>query len=148
MFEHLIKVLFVFLLIIGIIEARENKIKWKTEVVELTADDFYIIADGKKYKPKKIGTNISSDPGNSKHCTLEIIWHKKKIEMRIFLYFKADENEWWSYEIRTYDGQFDEDWIYYKGIFFKSKLGTPFIGDVVLKSDEKNNFNGEIYFKN
>lgn len=137
-----------------------NKISWRTETVTLEADDFYIVANGKKYLGK-IDPNtppmvVRSDPGNANYTTLETWWMEGGVEMRLFLYFRADTANWWAYEIRTYDGvKYSppisySDWIYYYGPYFKSPLGTSLLvnGETNLTSAPSNKYEGKIYFKN
>jgi hypothetical protein len=110
-----------------------NPVSWTTDYVSLTAKDFYIEADGVKYLANVQGGSVHSDPGESDYCTLEIIWNEHWQEMRLFIYFTADATHWWADEIRTYDGQ-SSGWIYYEGMFFKTALGSAFVGDVDLTS--------------
>lgn len=126
-----------------------NQINWKTLTVSLNADDFYIIANNQKYLDNVASLSVRSDPGNATYTTLEAIWFENNREMRLFMYFNADSKNWWTYEIRTYNGQQQyPDWIYYKGRFFESPLGQPFVGNVKLVSDSGQQFSGRIYFKN
>jgi hypothetical protein len=124
-----------------------NAISWETNVVHLTSEDFYIEADGMQYLGDVGDVHVHSDRGWSTYCTLELEWLEHGKEMRLFIYFTADTTHWWADEIRTYDGQFpDGDWIFYTGIFFKSELGSAFIGDVDPASDPGNDFEGRIHF--
>jgi len=71
--------------------------------------------------------------------------------MRLFIYFHADENNWWSSEVRTYNGQEGADWIYYTSDsgFFRSNLNQAFTApNLTLVGDSGNQFEGNIYFKN
>lgn len=132
----------------GTNEQTGSAVRWATEYARLTADDFYIMADGVKYLANVGAIVVKSDPGSPTYCTLELIWHEYGNEMRLFIYFKADETHWWACEIRTYDGQSPySDWIYYTGEFFKSDLGSPFVGDINLTSDPVNDFRGSIHFQ-
>jgi len=129
-----------------------NPVSWKTDYVFLEADDFYIIADGQKYSADVNTVMVDSDPGDATYTTLEMIWDENNREMRLFMYFFADGEYWWSPELRTYNGQEWENWIYYKEKeYFKTSLGTVFTGDIDLNStssDPNNQYTGSIHFEN
>lgn len=73
---------------------------------------------------------VDGDPGTvNEYTTLELTWQERDVEMRLNIYFKSDGRQWWSNEIRTYDGRRQGEWITYQGDFFRSPLGTPFLGD-------------------
>lgn len=125
-----------------------QSVDWKTNLVKLAADDFYINASGVKYIANVQSVEITSDPGDSEYCTLELIWHEHGNEMRLNMYFRSDGTYWWSDEIRTYNGQQypEADWIIYTGEFFKTELGSPFVGNIDFISDPDNNYSGTIHF--
>lgn len=128
-----------------------NPIKWSTPQVYLQADDFYIIANGEKYFGKDSSIRVTSDPGNATYTTLETQWQENGREMRLYIYFNADNQKWWSPEIRTYGGSPPENWIYYYGHFFETPLGSEYKDKFVLicSDSQKNNENsGNIHFKN
>jgi len=125
-----------------------NSVSWDTGYVSLEADDFYIVANGEYFYADVIDVSVSSDPGSLTYCSLELEWEENGVEMRLFIYFYANQSYWWSDEIRTYNGQVDSDWIYYTGMFFKTSIGTAFTGDVDLQSDDDNDYEGEIHFEN
>ena len=100
-----------------------------TRQVSLRADALAIEAGGKRFGGAA-PIQSHSDPGIPKeNTTLELTWHEHGVEMRLFMYFTSNGEEWWSEEIRTYDGRSPGDWITYKGEFFRRPLGTPFVGD-------------------
>lgn len=124
-----------------------NPISWMTPYVSLTADNFYIRIGKINYTSTKNKLTLHSDPGNPNYKTLEAIWYEfnpeinDTVEMRMFIYFKSDGLYWWSDEIRTYNGNKQGDWIYYRPIssdkpFFKTLNGRPFIakGDTRIAS--------------
>jgi hypothetical protein len=126
-----------------------HPIKWVTSTVSLTADDFKLVIDGENYYADTSSLSVHSDPGWSGYTTLELMWQEHDREMRFFIYFSADSSEWWSEEIRTYDGQTSAEWLYYYGDFFRKPLGTAFTGDLVLKNNgDEDAFSGEIHFRN
>jgi hypothetical protein len=122
-----------------------NPVAWKTSTVTLTAEDFWIVSDGQRFTSQVASIAVHSDPGDSKYTTLELIWTEHDREMRIILYFKADADSWWSYEMRTYVGQEDGEWLYYHGPFIKTPMGAPFRGDIDFKNDSTDKFRGEIH---
>ncbi len=78
---------------------------------------------------------VDGDPGMpNEYTSLELTWHNGDIEQRVHLYFASDGVDWWVSEIRTYDGQQPGDWFepIATGEFFRSPLGTPFVGDLDL----------------
>ena len=101
----------------------------ETRQVSLTADAVAIDAGGKRFHasaPMQVG----GDPGIAReYTTLELTWNEHGVEMRLFVYFTSDGRDWWSDEIRTYDGADPGEWITYKGEFFRRPLGSPFVGD-------------------
>ncbi len=123
-----------------------NPIFWQTDCVSLEADNRSINASGKTYTANVPNIEVSSDRG-FRYCTLEVSLQENDVEMRIYMYFKNDGTDWWSYEIRTYDGQQVPDWIDYTGTFFKSGFGTTFIDDINLTCDPGNEFSGKIHFE-
>lgn len=123
-----------------------NPVSWNTDAVHLTADDFSIQADGKTYL-----ANVSNIDVGGSSSTLELIWTEHDTDMRLFVYFEANSTDWWSDEVRTYDGAMNDGtrWIYYTGEFFKSSLGVPFQGDVdLVSSGSDNGITGQLHFKN
>ena len=125
----------------------KNSISWETGQVSLKADDFYIIADGEYFYANVEDVDLHSDPGSDDYFTLEVEWQENGVEMRLYIYFYANQSNWWSEEIRTYDGQEDGDWIYYTGVFFETSVGSAFTGNVDLYSDEDNDYTGQIHFE-
>lgn len=127
-----------------------NPVNWQTEQVSLEADDFYIVANGEKFLGDPQTMTVQSDPGDASYTTLELIWLERGREMRLFIYFHGDADQWWASELRTYDGQWENpDWIDYKnGPYFISNLGSVYRGDVNFEGDENNQYPGEIHFGN
>lgn len=127
-----------------------NPVSWTTPNASLSADDFWIVANGQRFTATVArDLEVHSDPGDLDYTTLELTWHEVGREMRLFIYFKADATHWWSEEVRTYDGQSPAEWLYYDGIFFRAPLGSPFEGDVDLGNNGPDDrFRGTIHFKN
>ena len=123
-----------------------NSVSWTAGTISLQADDFYIQIDSTKYFAKV--SHLIVDGSSS---TLELEWTENAKGMRLYIYFESDSANWWSDEIRTYDGAMNDGtrWVYYVGEFFKSPLGTQFQGDINLTSNGSDNgVTGNIYFKN
>jgi len=94
-------------------ENRPNTINWSTSYASLKSDNFYIRIGDKKFYGKE-PIKIQSNPGTDK-TTLEATWNENGLEMRMFMYFqKTDNGEWEMYELRSYNGEQQGDWIYYK----------------------------------
>lgn len=127
-----------------------NTISWKTPSVELEALHFEILTGGDRYQAIVDRINIHSDPGSPTYTTLEAIWHEKGVEMRMFMYFKADGNNWRLDELRTYNGLNPGGWIFYEvgwerqSLMVKGRLGIPFVGDVKLYSRSDQVYRGTV----
>lgn len=99
-------------------------VAWNTDRVKLSADNFYMVVNGKKYYAQDSAISVHSDPGTPNYTTLELIWNEMNTPMRLFMYFKADTTKWWMNEIRTYNGQTPGDWIIMApGNYFETSLG-------------------------
>jgi hypothetical protein len=121
-------------------------VAWHTGTVSLQADAFWILADGQCYTSKNAVVQVHSDPGTPVYTTLELIWTELGREMRFFIYFKANTSNWWSEEMRTYDGrQPYSDWIFYYGSFFQSTIGQAFRGNVDLSNDSGDTIRGRLH---
>ena len=126
-----------------------NKVSFGTPQVSLDADDFYLIINGQKFAPYFKDVQVHSDPGNPNYTTLELTWYENGIEMRMYIYFKSDGTNWWSEEVRTYNGNSPGDWIYYYGKFFESQLGKAYMNPTVdLVASPNNSYMGSIHFQN
>jgi len=123
----------------------ENTVSWQTDQVSLEAENFFVVAQEDTFYADVSNIDVSSDPGGSEYCTLELIWLEKGVEMRLNMYFVADGEKWWSDEMRTYDGEVEGDWIYYTGEFFKSDLDSAYTGDVEF-DDDSTGVIGKIHF--
>lgn len=154
----------VFVLIIGVFSAvvlsqttqeirkgaqTTNPVSWSTNYVTLTADDFYIEVEGKRFygRPDLSKISVKSNPGKPSYTTLETEWTEGSIPMRLYIYFANDGINWWATEIRTYNGQVPGDWVIYNDSspYFMTSLKGEFSGDILLISDS--GF-GSLYFKN
>ncbi|KKQ35995.1 MAG: hypothetical protein US53_C0067G0008 [Candidatus Woesebacteria bacterium GW2011_GWA1_37_7] len=125
-----------------------NPVSWDTQFVKLTASDFFILVGGKRFSAKDIQlSRLASDPGDRNYTTFEAGWMENGVEMRLYMNFRADNQNWWAYEIKTYDGNSPGDWKIFTKIapYFKTPLGQTFVSDVVgLTSDDGT---ASIYFK-
>jgi len=103
----------------------------ETKQVSLTADALTIDVGDRTFGTAATPIEVRSDPGTrNEYTTLELTWREHDVEMRLYAYFASDGRDWWSNEIRTYDGNAQGEWIYYTGEFFRSPLGTAFAGDL------------------
>lgn len=129
-------------------EENLNPVSWETNQVSLEADHYFLTADSDTFFANVSGVEVSSDPGDSAYCTLEVTWHEKDVEMRLYIYFHCDGVDWWSDEFRTYNGKDQADWIYYYGTFFESPVGTAFTGVFEeASSDTGNTYSGKVHFQ-
>lgn len=105
---------------------------FETPTVLLDADSVEVIAADRTWVPT-VDLIVHGDPGlPNEYTTLELTWHDGGIEQRINMYFTSDGVDWWANEIRTYDGQGDWFEPVAAGEYFRSPLGTAFIGDLDL----------------
>lgn len=111
----------------------QQAIDWDTGSVRLAADGLAIRAGGRTFMGPQRPT-LHSDPGSPTYRTLEATWQAGGTEMRLNLYFAADDHDWWVTEVRTGDGLQPLDWVSYPGPLFKTPLGGTWVGDVDLSS--------------
>jgi hypothetical protein len=105
-------------------------IHFETALVSMAADAFSIDVRGKTFSTSP-PVDVHGDPCmRNEYTTLELTWHEHDVEMRLYVYFKSDGRDWWSNEIRTYDGAAQGEWVVYHGEFFRQPLGTPFVGNL------------------
>ncbi len=112
------------------------------------------MAKGKKYYPKiTVPLTAHSDPGDATYTTLELTWpdgNNNATEMRLFMYFKSDGDNWWVNEMRTYDGTIPGDWIYYRNNYFSTPRGSMFTnsGEQIITQTNVDPSQATIFFKN
>jgi hypothetical protein len=112
-------------------------VRFTTPQVSFAADGLAIDAGGKTFTTNATAVEVHSDPGTpNTYTTLELDWTEHGVGMRLYIYFTSDGHNWWSNEIRTYNGNAQGDWIYYRGTFFRAPLGTAFTGTVDLVATE------------
>ena len=121
-------------------------VSWQAGPVLLEANDFYVEAGGVRFQADTRAMLVDGDPGvPGERTTLELFWREHDVEMRLFIYFQSDLQEWWSNEIRIYNGREDGDWIYFEEELFRRPLGMPFEGDIHLTA-ETEGIPGVIHF--
>jgi hypothetical protein len=119
----------------GVVERVGRPVHWITEVVDLAAEDLWLQVAGGRIvvPPDDSRIKVSSDPGNPAYWTLEVAWMAGQVEMRINLYFSADDAGWRIDEARIYDGRIPGDWLELRGANIAgAPLGAPFTGDIDL----------------
>jgi hypothetical protein len=104
----------------------DNAVEWVTETVSLTASNFYITAGGKVFTADVDEVDVSSDPGDEEYTTLELEWIEHDVVMRLNIYFEADGETWQAFEMRTYNGADEGDWVYYEDGYFTTPLGEAY----------------------
>jgi hypothetical protein len=109
-----------------------NPVHFHTALVDLSASDFAITADGNVFTTAGSQVSLNSDPGNPSYWTLELGWTEHGVRMLTNFYFASDGHNWWVSEIRTYNGKPNGDWIEYMGNRFTTPLGSAFAGNVDL----------------
>lgn len=113
-----------------------NRVGWITQYAFMSAEHFEITANKQVFLDNTDDIYVTSDPGNQFYTTLEATWHERGTEMRMFIYFHADGQNWWVSEIRTYGSGDPGNWIYYTGPFFLTPRGQNYTGNIELKSDD------------
>lgn len=122
--------------------------KWGTRYAKLYSSAFSIRIGDQTFIGKE-PIEVSSDSGIEQQ-TLEVKWYENNVEMRMYMYFrKKGSSEWELYELRTYNGQQQGDWIYYD---VTSNPVSGYIGSYYFNTDRKfvakNGSNAEIICKN
>jgi hypothetical protein len=108
-----------------------------TKQVSLRADSMSITAGGRHFTAGGSTVDLNSDPGTrNKYTTIELVWNEGGTEMRLNIYFTSDGHDWWAKEIMTYNGKSPGDWIDYRGVYFRTPLGTAFTGNVDLAATD------------
>lgn len=107
-------------------------LNWMSEATLLRATGIEIDAAGQTFTT---AGDIHINPGMNApttYTTLEATCMEHAVEMRVNIYLRSDGVEWWSDEIRHYDGAVDGAWITYKGDYFRAPIGMPFVGSLQL----------------
>jgi hypothetical protein len=102
-----------------------NPIDWTTDQVYFKADNFSIEIGDTKFYGNVPNLRVVSDPGSDSYTTLEASWWENGVEMRLYMYFRSDGNNWQMYELRTYNGQNPGDWVVFWA-FNPEPLGEPY----------------------
>jgi hypothetical protein len=112
--------------------AAGSTFRFETPTVLLEAASVEVTVAGQTFVPTA-DVLVEGDPGTpNEYTTLELTWHQNDIEQRINIYFSSDGTDWWANEIRTYDGNRNAEWIERPGEYFKSSLGTAYVGNLDL----------------
>jgi hypothetical protein len=117
-----------------------NAVHWRTEVVEFTARDFWIDANGQRFTAAVPDVSVRSDPGDATYRTLEVTWQEHGVEMRLNLYFTGDATSWWVSQIRIYNGRNPGDWVSvgdepgWTGTWFRAPRGGSSVGELDLSA--------------
>ena len=108
-----------------------DSIRWRTDVVALSATDLWIDADGIKFRAAG-GATVTSDPGDPTRWTLEASWFEQGRQQRFYLDFAADAQSWWITQVRVYDGDaVSPTWVTIKPVgpqIAEAPLGMPYEG--------------------
>ena len=105
--------------------ALADAIHWHTDVVDLQASDFAIVANGATFNAQVPKVDVRSDPGDATYRTFEVTWSEHGVEQRLSMYFDGDDTSWWVKEIRTYNGKANGDWLFAQGPFFRTRSVCP-----------------------
>lgn len=111
---------------------RRFHLNWRSEATLLRATGIEIDAAGQTFTT---AGDIHINPGMNApttYTTLEATWNEHAVEMRVNIYLHSDGVEWWSDEIRHYDGAVAGEWVTYKGDYFRAPVEMPFVGSLAL----------------
>ena len=115
-----------------------HNFEWQTQVADLEVDSIAIEVGGRVFRPPANAT-LHSDPGTPTYRTLEMQWQEQGVEQRMYIYFAADDVNWWVNEIRTRDGGSPAEWVYFPHTTqIGAALGGSYVGSVDLSSDGGN----------
>lgn len=103
-------------------------ISFVTNNVSFTADDLWIDVGGQRFTIAGAKVAVNTDPGTVLYTTLELTWTEHGVQMNVNIYFQSDGTQWWSDELRTYNGKAEGDWVTFRGDFFRNALGTASTG--------------------
>lgn len=105
-----------------------NTVEWETPYAYWGAGDF-AIRIGDKYFTAQTPVTVRSDPGNDQYTTLETEWTEHGVPMRLYAYFRLNPPEnpgdaamWEIFDLRTYDGSQNGEWIDFNPI---DVIGNP-----------------------
>lgn len=110
-------------------------INWSVGTISITADNFYIISNGKRYDGN---SNINVNPGPSGPAAqgIEIASNQYGDELKLQIMFRKDPNNytWWADHIAFINSNYASYVSSYDGTFFRSLLGQPFVdsGNVAM----------------
>ncbi len=141
-----------------------NPVSWVSNNVSIQADDFYLIANNRKFFAKVYPVYTSETSGmiNSSlsYTRMDIEWFENGELMSLMLYIKKDNQKWWASSVSTSNGEVTGVPIYYpnpplqtdpaggSGNYFQTPLGQVFTGDVMFTAGSNNIYAGSLYFKN
>jgi hypothetical protein len=125
--------------------AAASTFRFETPTVLLEAESVEVTVAHQVFVPPA-DVEVAGDPGTpNEYTTLELTWHQHNVEQRIYIYFTSDGTNWWANEIRTYDGNSNAEWIEQQGEFFKSALGSAYVGDLNLPNLKIHNMHLEVF---
>jgi hypothetical protein len=104
----------------------DNAVSWETDTVSLTASNFYITAGSQVFTADVDEVDVDGDPGDEQYTTLEVTWIEHDVEMRVFIYFEADGENWNAFEMRIYDGADPGEWVTFEDELFTAALGEAY----------------------
>jgi hypothetical protein len=103
-------------------------ISFVTNNVSFTADDLWIDVGGQRFTSTGAKVDVHTDPGTASYTTLELTWTEHGVQMNVNIYFQSDGTQWWSNELRTYNGKAEGDWVTFRGDFFRSARSAESTG--------------------
>ncbi len=131
----------------------QSPINWRTSKIAITADDFYVIANGKRYTGFGDFITVSQpDPGSSTNVEVNVVSSEYGDDMRLNIVFRADYSTWWVESLKTLNGPASTGWIGYLGPMIKTTLGYSYryngSGSFVQTSSTDASKTATVYFTN
>lgn len=133
-----------------------GKLDWSTKYVSLKAEGASLMIDNKKYLVNINNLDLHSSPtylrpeDGTYYTTLEAMWKENNVDMRMYMYFKYKPGGFWKlYDLRTYDGKANGDWLYFLpvdqfGQEIQNSIGDKYISENIYFSNNKEPAQGSI----
>lgn len=100
-----------------------NPIDWQTSDIHISADDFYVTSNNKKYTGQSSYVTLLQMNISNSHKGLEITSNQQGDTLKMFIDFRIDGSVWYVYEVRIYDSNISNSWVSYPGPFIYTGLG-------------------------
>ncbi len=100
-----------------------NPIDWQTSDIHISADDFYVTSNNKKYTGQSSYVSLVQMNISNSIKGLEVTSNQQGDTLKMFIDFRIDGSVWYVYEVRIYDSNISNSWVSYPGPFIYTGLG-------------------------